>query len=89
MGPGNHTDYNPHCLRRDFSPYVFTLSGNQSVLEWTLNATDFWHFDNYLEGVGLDIYGMRIHAAGHMAVGGQIGEVSSSTTLGKDESPGL
>ncbi|ROW06577.1 hypothetical protein VMCG_04265 [Cytospora schulzeri] len=77
MGPGNHTDYNPHCLRRDFSPYLFTLAGNQSVVDWTLNATDFWHLDHYLEGVSLDTFGMRLHEAGHMAIGGEIGEMAN------------
>ncbi|ROV97790.1 hypothetical protein VPNG_08645 [Cytospora leucostoma] len=77
MGPGNHTSYNPHCLRRDFSPWLFTLSGNQSVIDWTLNATNFWHLDYYVEGISLSVYGMRVHAAGHMAIGGQIGEMSN------------
>lgn len=79
MGPDNHTDYTPHCLRRDFSPWLFTLAGNQSVVDWTLNATDFWHLDAHVQGIGLGIYSMRVHGAGHMAIGGQIGEVSSKT----------
>lgn len=75
MGPGNHTYYSPHCLRRDFSPYVISTSTNQSILEQTLNATDFWHLDFAVEAVPLTVAGFRIHAGGHLGIGGQIGEV--------------
>lgn len=85
MGPGNHTSYDPHCLRRDFSPWLFTQSGNQSVIDWTLDAADFWHLDYYVEGISLTATGMRVHEAGHMAIGGQIGEVSRETSSRKED----
>lgn len=75
MGPGNHTAYTPHCLRRDFSPLVFSETLNQSVQDWTLTAPDFWHVDRWIQGLSLSISGLRTHAGGHLSVGGQIGEV--------------
>lgn len=75
MGPGNHTAYTPHCLRRDFSPEVFSATLNQSVQDWTLTAPDFWHVDRWIQGLGLSVDGLRTHAGGHLGVGGQIGEV--------------
>lgn len=75
MGPGNHTDYSPHCLRRDFSPSVFSTTLNQSVLDWTRTASDFWTFEHYVEGLALAWPGVTTHGGGHFGVGGQIGEV--------------
>lgn len=75
MGPGNHTDYSPHCLRRDFSPSLFSTTGNQSVLDWTLAAEDFWHLTYHIEGWSIAAEGVTTHGAGHLGVGGQIGEV--------------
>lgn len=75
MGPGNHTAYAPHCLRRDFSPWLFAMSLNQSVQDWTMTAPDFWHLDYWIEGLSLSAPGIRIHGGGHFGVGGQIGEV--------------
>lgn len=75
MGPGNHTYYSPHCLRRDFSPSVFSTTLNQSVLDWTWTASDFWTLEHYVEGLALAWPGVTTHGGGHFGVGGQIGEV--------------
>lgn len=79
MGPGNHTAYTPHCLRRDFSPWLFAMTLNQSVQDWTLTAPDFWHMDRWVEGLSLAVPDIKIHGGGHLAVGGQIGEVNTSS----------
>lgn len=77
LGPGNHTDYRPHCLHRDFSPYLLTFTGNKTKLDWVLEAEDFWNLDHRTEGVALGIPNMSIHAAGHQSIGGNVGEVSN------------
>lgn len=76
MGPANHTAYTPHCLRRDVSPWLITQTANASKLAWTMQATSHWDLDHRTEGLSLAVSGMGLHAAGHLGVGGQIGEVS-------------
>ncbi|KAJ4397356.1 hypothetical protein N0V93_001581 [Gnomoniopsis smithogilvyi] len=78
MGPGNHTDYSPHCLRRDFSPSVFSSAANQTVLDMTYTAENFWYLDTYIEGnISTGIPGITTHGGGHLGVGGQIGEMTN------------
>ena len=76
MGPANHTEYTPHCLRRDISPWLITQTANSSVVNWALQATSHWDLDHRIEGLSLAVSGMTLHAAGHLGVGGMIGEVS-------------
>ncbi|KAK3684111.1 hypothetical protein B0T22DRAFT_469620 [Podospora appendiculata] len=78
MGPANHTDYTPHCLRRDISPWLITQTGNASMLQFVMNATNFWDLDHRSEGLALNVKGMTIHAAGHIGVGGEIGEMANT-----------
>lgn len=81
MGPGNHTSYSPHCLRRDFSPWLFSMTLNQSLQDWTLTAPDFWHLDYWIEGLSLGVADITLHGGGHLAVGGQVGEVRKDHSL--------
>ncbi|KUI59385.1 Tyrosinase [Cytospora mali] len=81
MGPGNHTEYNPHCLRRDFSPIILKNAANQSVIDLTLTATDFWHLDRFVQGTSLELDGMMTHGAGHTGIGGQVGETRYSILI--------
>ena len=76
MGPANHTEYTPHCLRRDISPWLITQTANSSVVNWALQATSHWDLDHRIEGLSLAVSGMTLHAAGHLGVGGMIGDVS-------------
>lgn len=55
---------------------LFSMTSNQSVLDWTLEATDYCHLEYYIEGLSLSLPGIRSHGGGHIGVGGQIGEVS-------------
>ncbi|ORY55906.1 uncharacterized protein BCR38DRAFT_528749 [Pseudomassariella vexata] len=77
LGPGNHTDYRPHCLHRDFSPYLLTFTGNKTKLDWVLEAEDFWNLDHRTEGIALGVPNMSLHAAGHQSLGGNIGEITN------------
>jgi tyrosinase len=75
MGPGNSLAYNPHCLRRDFAPNLFSQTVNSTVVQQTLAVDDFWHLNQAIQGFSLAISGMRTHAGGHIGVGGMVGEV--------------
>ena len=76
MGPGNTTAYTPHCIRRDFSPWLAGLSVGRARYDEVLAAGDFWEFTRRVEGVSLEIPDMSLHGGGHLAVGGEVGEVS-------------
>ncbi|KAI5861276.1 hypothetical protein GGS23DRAFT_160792 [Durotheca rogersii] len=78
MGPGNHTEYNPHCLRRDMSPWLMTQSLNKSTVEFILNSTDYFELDHRIEGLELGLSGISIHVGGHLGIGGKIGEMSNT-----------
>ncbi|KAH8681966.1 hypothetical protein BX600DRAFT_505593 [Xylariales sp. PMI_506] len=77
LGPGNHTEYTPHCLHRDFSAYLLSFTGNKTKVDWVLDADDFWTLDHRIEGVGLGVANMSLHAAGHQSIGGNIGEMTN------------
>ncbi|KAK3934312.1 hypothetical protein QBC46DRAFT_359102 [Diplogelasinospora grovesii] len=77
MGPGNHTEYTPHCLRRDFVPSLITQTVNSSVVAATLQVNTFFDLDHIIQGLSLEIPGMRTHAGGHLGVGGMVGEMSN------------
>ncbi|KAK7917253.1 hypothetical protein PG985_010861 [Apiospora marii] len=78
MGPGNHTGYTPHCLRRDFSPWLVTQTLNASKLAFVLEAEDFWHLDHRVEGFSLEIADLSLHGGAHLGVGGNIGEMANT-----------
>ncbi|KAI1866490.1 hypothetical protein JX265_007791 [Neoarthrinium moseri] len=77
MGPGNHTVYNPQCIRRDFSPWLATQSLNSNIYEFTQNASSFFELTSRTEGVSLEIKDMALHGGGHLSVGGGIGQMSN------------
>ncbi|KAK8068115.1 hypothetical protein PG996_007227 [Apiospora saccharicola] len=80
MGPGNHTEYTPHCLRRDLSPWLVTQTLNASKLAFVLKAEDFWHLDHRVEGFSLNISDLSVHGGAHLGIGGNIGEVRNTHT---------
>ncbi|KAI8633915.1 hypothetical protein F5Y19DRAFT_489347 [Xylariaceae sp. FL1651] len=77
MGPGNHTEYTPHCLRRDFSPWLATQTLNTSILESVMDASSYFELDLRIQGVALGVHFMSLHAGGHLGVGGMIGDVAN------------
>lgn len=76
MGPGNHTEYTPHCIRRDFSPWLAGNSVSRRRYDEVLAADVFWEFTHRTEGISLSVDDMSLHGGGHLSVGGEIGEVS-------------
>ncbi|KAK7946761.1 uncharacterized protein PG986_011082 [Apiospora aurea] len=78
MGPGNHTGYTPHCLRRELSPWLITQALNASKLAFVLEAEDFWHLDHRIEGFSLEIQDISLHGGAHLGVGGNIGEMANT-----------
>lgn len=67
MGPGNSTTYNEQCLRRDMSPWLATQTLNATLTEWVMSADTYALYDFRLQGTGLAVSGMTIHAGGHMS----------------------
>ncbi|CAG9945977.1 unnamed protein product [Clonostachys rosea f. rosea IK726] len=68
LGPSNKTDYNPHCVQRDFAPLTFaSMSGPLSVATG-LALPNFGWFDRITES--------SFHAGGHWAVGGLYGTMT-------------
>ncbi|KAH6648602.1 hypothetical protein BKA67DRAFT_575316 [Truncatella angustata] len=84
MGPGNHTDYTPHCVRRDFSPSLAVQSLNSSVYAHVLAATNFFELEHRTEGISLGISAMSLHGGGHLGVGGGIGDMSNTYSSPSD-----
>ncbi|KAK7973005.1 Di-copper centre-containing protein [Apiospora saccharicola] len=78
MGPGNHTEYTPHCLRRDLSPWLVTQTLNDSKLAFVLDAEDFWHLDHRVEGFSFNISDLSVHGGAHLGIGGNIGEMANT-----------
>ncbi|PVH73894.1 Di-copper centre-containing protein [Cadophora sp. DSE1049] len=76
MGPGNNLSYNPHCLRRDFSPTLAKLTLNSSVLSWVQQANAYALYDRRVQSMELSIAGIATHGGGHFSVGGAVGEMS-------------
>ncbi|KAJ0330160.1 hypothetical protein COL922a_012486 [Colletotrichum nupharicola] len=58
MGVGNSTKYNPHCLRRDFSPTLVASAMSDEIIRRTF----------------FKLSGMTIYAGMHLGIGGQVGE---------------
>jgi len=77
MGRGKNTVYNPHCLIRDFSPYLATWTLNASLVDWTLAASDFAEFDLRAQGDGISVWNMAYHGGGHAGVGGDTGDMGN------------
>ncbi|KAM7194203.1 hypothetical protein V8F33_007349 [Rhypophila sp. PSN 637] len=77
MGPGNSTAYNPHCLRRDISPWLITQTLNSTVYNRVLSQPDFFHFTLVTEGAAPGVPAMTTHGGGHLGVGGNVGEIAN------------
>ncbi|KFZ01651.1 hypothetical protein V501_09890 [Pseudogymnoascus sp. VKM F-4519 (FW-2642)] len=72
MGPGLNNDYNPHCLTRDFSPWLATQK-LQFINSFTpFLQTTFSKFDVAVQG-SIDVAGLTYHGGGHLSVGGDLG----------------
>lgn len=68
--------YDPHCLRRDVSPYIVARAGNQGVVNNALAAPDFYQFNRRVQG-GLNPDEMTLHASVHIGVGGNTGDIAN------------
>lgn len=80
MGPGNHTEYTPHCIRRDFSPWLAGFSVSRARYDEVQAAPDYWELTHRVESVSLEIPDISLHGGGHLSVGGEAGEVSAGGT---------
>lgn len=73
---GATLEYDPHCLRRDISPYIVTQAGNASVVDWALSADNFYDFNIRVQG-GLQPDQMTLHASVHIGIGGNTGDIAN------------
>ncbi|KAH7254325.1 uncharacterized protein BKA55DRAFT_593890 [Fusarium redolens] len=73
-GPDNSTAYNPRCLARDIAPEYGVSKLNQTVVDWTFEAKDFFEFDQRVQG-GVSAESQGYHGGGHLAIGGSLGEM--------------
>ncbi|KAI0851358.1 hypothetical protein F5Y00DRAFT_267959 [Daldinia vernicosa] len=78
MGPGRHTEYTPHCIRRDFSPWLMLRTLNTSTINFVLNASSYFEFEHRIEGLTLGIEGVSVHSGGHLGIGGMIGDMANT-----------
>ncbi|KAI1380758.1 hypothetical protein F4677DRAFT_441092 [Hypoxylon crocopeplum] len=78
MGPGNHTDYRPHCIRRDFSPWLMVRGLNVDAAAFVLNARSYFEFDHRTEGLALGLGGVSVHGGGHLGIGGMLGDMANT-----------
>ncbi|KAI0024292.1 Di-copper centre-containing protein [Xylariomycetidae sp. FL0641] len=84
MGPGNHTYSSPHCLRRDFSPWLATQTLNASRAAFVMEAQSYFDLEHRIEGLALGVPAMSLHAGGHLGVGGQIGDIANTYSSPSD-----
>ncbi|KAF5684317.1 monophenol monooxygenase [Fusarium circinatum] len=73
-GPDNSTAYNPRCLARDISAEYGVSKLNQTMVDWTLGAKDFFEFDQRVQG-GNGAESQGYHGGGHLSIGGSLGEM--------------
>lgn len=71
---GNSTAYSPRCLARDISAEYGISKLNQTIVDWTLEAKDFFEFDQRVQG-GASSESQGYHGGGHLAIGGSLGEM--------------
>ncbi|KFY26085.1 hypothetical protein V491_01474 [Pseudogymnoascus sp. VKM F-3775] len=72
MGPGLNNEYNPHCLTRDFSPWLATQKLQLINAFTPFIQTQFSTFDIAVQGA-IDVPGLTYHGGGHLSVGGDLG----------------
>lgn len=78
MGFGLSFDYNPRCVRRDFSPELVSIAASDAHFEAALDAPTYYDFNIAVQGHNLTVPGMTLHAAYHLGVGGQVGDNSDT-----------
>ncbi|KAL2208498.1 Di-copper centre-containing protein [Sarocladium strictum] len=76
LGLGESTAYNPHCLRRDISPWLLTHSANSGVVNHVLDADSFYEFNIRAQG-GLMPDEITLHGSAHIAIGGNSGDIAN------------
>lgn len=76
LGLGESLEYNPHCLRRDISPWLLTHAANAGVVSHVLEANSFYEFNIRAQG-GLMPEEITLHGSAHIAIGGNSGDIAN------------
>ncbi|KAF8861250.1 Di-copper centre-containing protein, partial [Acephala macrosclerotiorum] len=74
MGMGLDLSYNPHCMRRDFSPLLVSEAFSDANYEAAMASENFQELNLNIQGYSFEVSGMRLHAGLHIGVGGQVGD---------------
>ncbi|KAF4833141.1 N-acetyl-6-hydroxytryptophan oxidase ivoB [Colletotrichum siamense] len=74
MGLGASVEYQPHCLRRDFSPTLVAAALADEVIDRALSAPIYDEFNHHIQGYSFEASGITLHAGMHLGIGGQVGE---------------
>ncbi|KAI2638823.1 hypothetical protein GGS26DRAFT_587595 [Hypomontagnella submonticulosa] len=78
MGPGNHTDYTPRCIRRDFSTSLMSRTLDAGTADFIKSATSYFEFEHRTEGLAPGIEGVSVHGGGHLGLGGVLGDMANT-----------
>ncbi|KAJ6259583.1 Tyrosinase [Drechslerella dactyloides] len=70
LGPGLSIDYNPRCLKRDFSRPLMNWA-TSDLVNWVTNVTNYEDFAFRLENLPV-FTSPNLHGAGHFGVGGAL-----------------
>ncbi|KAI0885542.1 Di-copper centre-containing protein [Annulohypoxylon maeteangense] len=78
MGPGNHTDYNPRCVRRDFSIWLMARALHTDTIAFVMAADTYVDLEHRTEGLDLGIAAASVHGGGHLGIGGVLGDMANT-----------
>ncbi|KAI0892269.1 hypothetical protein F4806DRAFT_242503 [Annulohypoxylon nitens] len=78
MGPGNNTNYNPRCVRRDFSIWLMARALHTDTIAFVMAASTYFDLDHRIEGLDLGIAAASVHAGGHLGIGGVLGDMANT-----------
>ncbi|KAI9170636.1 Tyrosinase P [Paramyrothecium foliicola] len=83
LGLGGSLKYSPHCLRRDFSPWIFAHAGNIGVVNHALDSSDYFEFNVRAQGRP-EPENMTLHGCGHIGIGGNTGDMANLNSSAGD-----
>lgn len=66
--------YNPHCVRRDFSPTLVSTALSGLNIGLALNASTFNDLNTNIQGHSFEVKDITLHGGLHIGIGGQVGD---------------
>ncbi|KAI1211693.1 Di-copper centre-containing protein [Annulohypoxylon truncatum] len=78
MGPGNNTEYNPRCVRRDFSIWLMARALHTDTIAFVMAASTYFELEHRIEGLNLGVAAASVHGGGHLGIGGVLGDMANT-----------